>query len=287
MFGNDDLVEPKIRRRREVTFLIFAGLFLGSLTMLNILGISRFIDLSFEIFGMHIPFHFAVGVLAYPITFLCTDFISEIFGVRRANLLVWIGLGLNCWVLFILWLGGVLPPNDYVAFDSNIEGMLPPLPTPENYTSSDWAFYRMRSLTFGAVIASMVAYMSAQFTDVHVFHFLKRITKGKHLWIRNNFSTLTSQLVDSSAVILITHYYAKALPAIEGKTEFQMIMIYIFSTYIFKMVSALIDTVPFYYGTKFLSRYLQIDPNHELKEHVAKKAAKAEKKALKKAQSEK
>ncbi|MCK5535384.1 MAG: queuosine precursor transporter [Bacteroidales bacterium] len=268
MFGFADSVSEKIGRRREVVYLIFAGIFLGSLTMLNILGISRFIDLSFNLFGVHIPFTFAVGVLAYPITFLSTDFISELYGKKRANTLVWIGLMLNFWVIFIMWVGGLLPPTDHLI--TGTEGLgymeLPPLPKLDDYATSDWAFFRMRQLTFGAVTASMIAYLTAQFVDVHVFHFIKKLTKGNHLWIRNNFSTMTSQLVDSTAVILITHYYAKALPIDNTESLSSQLIIFILSTYVFKIVAAAIDTVPFYFGTKYLSKFLEIDTLKEFKE---------------------
>ena len=76
--------------------------------MLNILGTSRFIDFSFTFFSLEIPFVLAIGVLPYPITFLCTDLISELFGKKRANFVVWLGLLLNLWVIFIVWLGGAL-----------------------------------------------------------------------------------------------------------------------------------------------------------------------------------
>ena len=98
-----------LHARRERVFLVFAGLFLGSVTMLNILGVTRFIDMSFSIFGFQIPFVLAIGVLPYPVTFLCTDFISELYGRRRASFVVWVGLMLNLWVIFILWLGGRRP----------------------------------------------------------------------------------------------------------------------------------------------------------------------------------
>ena len=98
--------------RNDKVFLLLAGLFLGSLTMLNILGVSRFIDYSFTIFNHNVPFIIAIGVLPYPITFLCTDLISELYGKKKANLVVWIGLILNIWVLFIVWLAGVLDPPD-------------------------------------------------------------------------------------------------------------------------------------------------------------------------------
>lgn len=183
-----------------------------------------------------------VGVLPYPITFLCTDFISELFGKRRANMVVWTGLLLNLWVLFILWFGGKLPENSSV--DST-------------------AFFRIRELTFGATAASMIAYLTAQFVDVHVFHLLKKITNGKHLWLRNNGSTLTSQLIDSIAVVLITYYGAKAIEIQENVHVFSYLIMLIISNYFFKMISALLDTIPFYIGVKWLSKFLSIDPIKE------------------------
>jgi hypothetical protein len=125
------------------------------------------------------------------------------------------------------------------------------------------AFFYIRKLTFGATAASMIAYLTAQFVDVHVFHALKKLTKGKHLWLRNNLSTLTSQLVDSVAVVLITYFYTQAIRIPEGKTAAQILMTFIISSYVFKMVIALLDTIPFYIGVRILSKYLHINPMAE------------------------
>jgi len=232
-------------------FLVLAGLFLGSMTMLNILGISRFIDLSFEIFGLRIPMALAVGVLPYPATFLCTDFISEIYGKERANSVVWVGLMLNLWVVAFLWLGGSMPPQPEIDPSTG----LPPI------DAYDYAFYRIRMLTMGAVFASMVAYMAAQFCDVYLFHFWKRLTDGRHLWLRNNGSTLVSQFVDTVAVITITHFYAHALPVDPDKPIWPQLGVFIGSGYVFKAVVALLDTVPFYVGVRWLRGYLEVDPD--------------------------
>jgi uncharacterized integral membrane protein (TIGR00697 family) len=106
----------------------------------------------------------------------------------------------------------------------------------------------------------MIAYLTAQFVDVQIFHALKRLTKGKMLWLRNNGSTLTSQMVDSIAVITIVHFTApNALQIMPGMTVIHGLVILILSNYVFKMVSALLDTIPFYIGTRILSKYLQID----------------------------
>ena len=254
MFGNDIKILDKFAKRREVVFLILTGIFLGSLTMLNILGITKFIDLSFTIFNTKIPFVLAVGVLAYPITFLCTDFISELFGKRRANIVVWVGLALNMWVLFILWLGGILPPTPEI---------LPSTGLPAIGTNGR-VFYELKILAFGATAASMIAYLTAQFVDVQIFHFLKKLTNGKHLWLRNNGSTLTSQLIDSISVILITHYWTNALPIDADKDLYSQLVMFIISGYVFKMTIALLDTVPFYIGVKYLSIYLGLNKNEEI-----------------------
>jgi uncharacterized integral membrane protein (TIGR00697 family) len=239
----------ELHARRERVFLVLAGLFLGSMTMLNILGVSRFIDMSPTILGVRIPLVLAVGVLPYPITFLCTDFISELYGRERASFVVWVGLGLNVWVVGFLWLGGVLPP--VVALDPHTG-----LPATDAY---DFAFYRIRLLTMGAVMASMIAYLAAQLCDVYLFHFWKRLTRGRHLWLRNNGSTLVSQFVDTFAVITITHFFAGALPIESGAPLWPQLWVFIGSGYIFKCCVALLDTIPFYLGTAWLSRYLEVE----------------------------
>ena len=257
------LPELVLHRRRETVFLLFAGLFLGTLAMLNILGITRFVKL-FEITGeageplvvggVPLVFAVAVGVLPYPMTFLCTDFISELYGRRRANTVVWIGLILNLWVVAILWFGGVLPGFEPVGADGELI---------RDAAGREPVFFEVRSLAFGAVTASMIAYLVAQLVDVHMFHFWKRLTRGRHLWLRNNGSTLVSQMVDTTAVILITHFYARTLPVDGDLPVWPQLMVFIATGYGFKLVAALLDTIPFVIGTRYLVRYLRLPPPGE------------------------
>jgi len=261
MVSGPDQLHPieasHLHARRERVFMILAGLFLGTLAMLNILGLTRFIKL-LEIEtsgGTPLVFAIAIGVLPYPMTFLCTDFISEFYGRKRANFLVFVGLLLNLWVVFIMWLGGALPGFEHIDPTSgeilrDAAGRLP-------------VFFEVRALTFGAVSASMIAYLAAQFCDVYVFHFWKRVTKGKMLWVRNNGSTMVSQLVDTTAVILITHYYAHALPVDPQQPLGRQLALFIATGYAFKFVAAALDTVPFYIGVHYLKGYLQLDPTRE------------------------
>ena len=236
---------------QSLIFLILSGIFLGSITLLNVLGTSKFIDYSFEIFNLKIPFVIAIGVLPYPITFLCTDLISELYGKTKANWVVWMGLGINLWVLFFVWLAGALDAPDEITNNQ-------PLYSIENnqvFIHSQYAFYFIRNLTMGATLASMVAYLSAQFIDVQIFHYLKEKTRGRKLWLRNNASTIVSQLIDSIAVILITHYLVDGLPKNTNGELTHSLFYFILSGYLFKLVIALLDTIPFYYLTKKLRKY--------------------------------
>ncbi|MCY3841382.1 MAG: queuosine precursor transporter [Gammaproteobacteria bacterium] len=244
------------RRRRQRVFLVLAGIFLGTLAMLNILGISRFIDLSFSIFGLEIPMVVAIGVLPYPITFICTDLISELYGRKRATEVVFVGLLLNIWVMFVMWLGGALP--GFEALDPATGELVP------DEAGRVPVFFEVRTLAFGAVTASMIAYLVAQWCDVQLFHLWKWLTGGRHLWLRNNGSTLVSQLVDTTAVILITHFCANALPIADSEPLWPQLLTFIASGYAFKVIVALVDTGPIYLLVGWLRPFLGIARNEEV-----------------------
>lgn len=237
-------------------FLVLSGIFLGTLAVLNVIGISRFVDLSFNVFGLQVPMVIAVGVLPYPVTFLCTDLISELYGRKRAADMVWVGFIVNLWVVLFLWLGGVLPGvGEQVDAAGNIVA---------DAAGRKPVFFEIRALAFGAVTASMIAYLTAQFCDVHLFHFWKRLTRGKHLWLRNNGSTLVSQMVDTTSVVLITHFYANALYIDAQRGLWTQLFIYIASGYVFKMIVAMVDTGPAYLAVHLLRPYLGLKPNEEI-----------------------
>ena len=129
------------------------------------------------------------------------------------------------------------------------------LPNGDIVSGSVELFTLIYSLTAGAVFASMLAYIAAQYCDVQLFHFWKRLTRGKHLWLRNNFSTLISQGVDSFMVISITFGAA----FLQGVISSNQLVILMGSNYLFKMTVALVDTGPFYFLTWKLKKYLHID----------------------------
>jgi len=242
--------ESVLLERRERVFFSLAALFICAMTLLNVVGITRFIQLG--------PMQLAIGVLPYPLTFLCTDLICEFYGRARANFVVTVGLALNFFILGFMWLGNQIPSVTETAMPpwqvlQLAEGVS--LPSGNRIEGQIELFQLIYQCTAGAVFASMIAYIAAQYTDVRLFHFWKTLTKGKHLWLRNNFSTLVSQAVDSIMVISIT--FGAAFLA--GDIAFKALLVLIGSNYLFKMTVALVDTGPFYLLVHHLKHYLQID----------------------------
>ena len=244
----------QLTERRERVFLVLAGVFLSAMTLLNVIGITKFVQLG--------PLAVAVGVLPYPITFLCTDLISELYGKSRANFLVTVGLFINGFILLVMTAGQYatsvdpanMPPWQILQLAQPI-----PLPSGESLKGNVELFTVMYAMTSGAVTASMAAYITAQYCDVQLFHFWKRVTKGKHLWLRNNFSTLLSQLVDSVMVVTVTF----GAVFLRGEMAFQTLLVLVASNYGFKAAVALLDTIPLYILVARLRRYLVLG-EHEL-----------------------
>ena len=187
----------------------------------NIIGITKFV----EIFGLTIP----IGTLAFPITFLATDLICELYGEKRAQNLVYVGFFMNFFMLGVMSLGNYLD-------DAGVSG---------GTMIYDEVYGFMRA----GVIASVIAYAVAQTVDVKMFHFWKRLTNGKHLWLRNNLSTTFSQLVDTVAILSINYMVGN----FEGEiNSLSALFSLILSMYTFKFFSALFDTPLFYLGVRLL-----------------------------------
>ncbi len=240
-----------IAERRERTFIVLAGIFLCAMTLLNVIGITRFVQLG--------PMALAVGVLPYPLTFLCTDLICELYGKARANFLVTVGLGLNFFILGVLVLGNSIPevPAENMPPWQILQLAAPvALPNGEVVEQSVGLYQLIYATTSGAVFASMMAYIAAQYCDVQLFHFWKRVTRGKHLWIRNNFSTLMSQMVDSIMVVSVTFGAA----FLRDEMTLQTLFMLVGSNYLFKATAALLDTGPLYIAVHYLRGYLQLEP---------------------------
>ena len=215
---------------KERLFLFLSGVFLTALVLGNVIGTTKFVN----VFGLTVP----AGVLAYPFTFLATDLICELYGKKRAQTLVWTGFAMNFFMLGLMTLGHFFPDAGGVS----------------GATSTFESVYQFM---VGNVIASMIAYLVAQTVDVHMFHFWKKLTKGKHLWLRNNLSTTASQLVDTTAILTIL-YYANNLG--NNINTLGDLLPLIYYSYLFKFFFALFDTPLFYLGVWALKPKVHENP---------------------------
>ena len=222
---------------KERLFLFLSGIFITALVLGNVIGTTKFVD----VFGLVVP----AGVLAYPFTFLATDLICELYGKKRAQTLVWIGFIMNFFMLGLMTLG---------HFMQDAQGV----------SGATSTFEKVYEFMVGNVIASMVAYLIAQTVDVHLFHFWKRLTKGKHLWLRNNLSTIFSQLVDTTAILTILFYSDNLGASVVSLGNLPKLIL---SSYLFKFFFALIDTPLFYLGVWKLKPKVHEDPDEKTWNH--------------------
>ncbi|MFK5981304.1 MAG: queuosine precursor transporter [Flavobacteriaceae bacterium] len=196
-------------------YLILGALFIASLVVSNLI-FQKFFYWNF--FGIY-RFEISVGILPYPITFLITDIISEVYGKQKANQIVTAGIFASFFSMLIIFVAGAVPATDW---------------SPIN----DGLFLQVFGATAIAVLASMMAYLFAQYIDIQIFHFWKRKTKGKHLWLRNNFSTFLSQFIDTFTVLFLLCSF--------GKIDWNLFGILLVSGFLFKIMIAAFDT-PFLY----------------------------------------
>ena len=214
----------KIERKSEVftIFLILGSMFIAALVASNLIFQKFFYWNPFGLF----QFELSVGILPYPITFLITDIISEIYGRKRANQVVIAGIFASFFSMTIILIANYVPAID-------------------NSPINDEIFSKVFGLSPIAVLASMLAYLFAQFIDIKIYHFWKQKTKGKHLWLRNNFSTFSSQFIDTITVITLLCLF-EVLPW----NLFSKLLI---SGFLFKILIAILDT-PILYFIVYLFR---------------------------------
>lgn len=217
-------MKPEKKALALNVYLILAGLFIASLVASNLI-FQKFFYIDF--LGWY-TFEISVGILPYPLTFLITDTISEIYGKKKANLVVTAGIFASLFSLIIVSLSEYVPATDWSPI-------------------SNETFALVFGATGIAVFASMVAYLLAQYIDISIYHFWKNLTNGKHLWLRNNFSTFTSQLVDTATVLLLLCFFEK----IAWDNFFALLI----SGFVFKVLIAITDT-PFLYALVFGFRKL-------------------------------
>ena len=219
-------------------YMLLGALFITSLVVSNLIFQKFFYwhPFNVEIFGANL-FEISVGILPYPITFLITDLISEIYGKKNANQVVITGIFASIFSLLIILIADSVP----AIANSPVDDVL---------------FTKVFGQSAIAVFASMTAYLFAQFIDIQIYHFWKRLTKGKHLWLRNNFSTWFSQFIDTFSILMLLCFF-EVLPW----ESFSGLLI---SGFLFKVLVAAIDTPFLYIGVHLFRKKFRLKINEEI-----------------------
>lgn len=216
------MMTTKQKSSAQLIYLILAALFIASFVTSNLIFQKFFY---WEPFGIY-RFEISVGILPYPITFLITDILSEIYGKKKANQVVIAGIFASFFSMLIILVSDVSPAISNSPIDNE-------------------TFSKVFGLSPLAVLASMLAYLAAQFIDIKIFHFWKRKTNGKHLWLRNNFSTFSSQFIDTFTVLFLLCSF-NILP-------WEIFGGLLLSGFLFKVIIAALDT-PILYALVYLFR---------------------------------
>lgn len=204
----------KIRSSLNIRpLLILSGLFIAAILSANTLA-SKLFDVG--------GYVMTAGIIAFPITFLITDIVNELWGRKVAQNLVIAGFVANILMVGLYQLGVWLSPAGF------------------------WEGQEAFSLILGAVprivFSSMVAYLISQTWDVWVFDYIKRNVKVG-LWFRNNISTITSQIIDSAIFLTLAFYGVMPMSS----------LITMFITYVIaKFIIALLDTPFVYFGVSII-----------------------------------
>tara|TARA_B100000073_G_scaffold345278_1_gene353920 strand:+ start:108 stop:800 length:693 start_codon:yes stop_codon:yes gene_type:complete len=218
-------------------YLILAGIFIASLVSCNLIFQKFFeIDIWLPFIGNY-TFAQSVGLLAYPVTFLVTDIISEIYGKNKANQVVTAGLIASLFMLIVI-----------TVADSVTATVWSPV--------SDDVFSMVFGLSGAAVFASMMAYLFAQYVDIRIFHFWKRLTKGRHLWLRNNASTIFSQFIDTFSVLFLLCAFD-----VLAWDRFSTLLI---NGFLFKVFFAAFDTPIVYFLIYFIRKKFNLKFGEEI-----------------------
>ena len=239
--------------RYERTYLVLASIFVVTLVLTNVIGIKLFRA------PFNPEFALTTGIITYPLTFLFTDLVSEIYGKKRADFMVVLGFGMSLLMLAIVQIAVAVPPHPYWApgetgfyLDGWRAGADAAAATGNAVEGYQHAFESVFSLQGILLFGSMLAYLCAQLTDNFLYHFWKRVTKGRHLWLRNNASTWVSQLVDTAVVNSILFYLGFGWDFWQGVQVMAVI-------YFYKVCLAALDTPLIYLGVFLVKRVLRAE----------------------------
>lgn len=211
------------QNRKNTIFLILAGIFITNAVVAELIGGKL-------IFVGDVPM--SVGILPWPVVFLTTDLINEYFGRKGVQKLSFITAGLLAYTFFLLYLAMQIPSANFGVTDSQFNAI---------FGQGMW-------IIFGSITAFLVS----QLIDIAIFHFVKKRTGNKMIWLRSTGSTVISQFFDSFIVLGIAFYAT-------GKIDFDTYIKSGTMGYLVKLGIAIALTPLIYLGHAVINKYISKD----------------------------
>lgn len=211
--------------RRHTVYTILAGIFITNAVVAELVG-GKLIYVG--------PYLMSVGILPWPVVFITTDLINEYFGEKGVRRLSFITAALIAYCFFVLWIAMGIPAAEGPGF------------------VSDSQFTAVFGQSMWIIVGSITAFLVSQLIDVAIFHFVKRKTGKKMIWLRATGSTVISQFFDSFIVLGIAFY-------LTGIMDTPTYIASGFTGYFVKMAQAICLTPLIYLGHYLIEKYLKKD----------------------------
>jgi uncharacterized integral membrane protein (TIGR00697 family) len=217
--------------RRQWLFIFLSGLFVTNAITAELIS-NKLIEIPIRI-GSFGPFTTIVGILPWPVVFILTDLLNEFYGEKAVRRLSWITAVLIAYCFVIVSIALLLPSKNMVG-----SGL-----------ASDDEFSKVFGQTQSVIIGSITAFVLSQLLDATLFHWLKRKTGNKFIWLRSTGSTVISQLIDTIVVL----YIGFVLPGTLSMRDFFSIAP---TNYVLKLTIAILLTPLIYLGHFLVRKYL-------------------------------
>ena len=210
--------------KKDTVYVVLAGIFITNAVVAELIG-GKLIHVGSAVMS--------IGILPWPIVFVTTDLINEYFGEKGVKRLSLITAGLIAYTFFVLHFAIQIPSTGISSVTS------------EQFKS---VFGQSQLI----IVGSIAAFLVSQLIDVTIFHFVKKRTGNKMIWLRSTGSTVISQFFDSFIVLGIAFY----LP---GIMDFKTYIISGFTGYSVKLVIAILMTPMIYLGHYVIQKYISKD----------------------------
>lgn len=240
--------------KRNLLFLLLGSFFIANALIAEFVGTKIFSvektlglkPATLQLFGESYSFNMTAGVVLWPVVFVFTDIINEYFGSKAVKMYSYIAAALISYAFIAVFLIIKLSPADFWQFFQLQNG---------ETVDMNASFALILGQGLFIILGSLVAFLLGQLIDVATFHFIKRKTGEKAIWLRATGSTLVSQFIDSIVVLVIAFYIGPKIAKIHAWPLTQVLAVGIVN-YIYKSFIAILSTPVLYLMHSLIDKYL-------------------------------